>query len=889
MAKTSLWWAATMKIVWQDANTGVWSELATILPTINYEYYEVDISAAAGMNYIGFVNYCDDPWSWGGELTIDDVIGSSLLYFVDEDLKASNLQGTATPAVNTVENYQVDVKNVGNNHVNYNTYQVKLMQIDPAGDVELISVPGATLTHLQQYTHNLNYTFQSSGEYNIYGVVDYGPDMIAENDTTQTKTIYVQVSGTVELEVGTQDDESYWIPFRTGSSYSMSQTIYPESMISQTGALTGMKYFYNNDSYSDINDVEVMVYVGTTTNTYMMNYISPDEMTLVFHDTVDFVLGTHDWYLPFEVPINYTGGNLISYVYHPPQSGWSPVVNFAVSNVTDTLSSWSTSYYYINPNKPDSATWQNKELLIPSTNFFVNTAGFGEITGTVFDENGLEFPGVDVTIDGTSVTSVTNQDGEYFINEILGGPQSLTASVFEYEDNTQPITIQAGIVNNLDFTMTPKPRVDVYGTVVGNDDPQNLLEGAEVKLSGYAGFIDLTDENGAFVLPWVYGNETYTVTVSMNGFETYVDNNVQVLDGDLDLGTIVLVELMNIPFSAFAEADIEEVNLNWNMPNTGMHEHYTYDVTGNNGYAAEPYEHVWLGNIYETTDRGTITSVSLFFWDYLTLPGEVTLDILDSEGNVIMTSEPFETVNDDWVHLDIPDVFFEGTYYAMVHWENIDHITDFLDSYDTDFGTHGPNFGYIMYPGEAPYLVSELVGKNVTFIMEVDAIIEDETKGGGRAIEGYNIYTGPLSDVHNASSWTPLNATPVSDTFYVDSEWPPAVADNYVWAVEAIYTTGTSVFSFSNPIVGSPPISVPEEFNADELMVYPNPARNVLYIENGENSTAIIYSITGQEMGQYRLDGQLNEINVSNFESGLYVIRIIGDNNEVSTQKFLKN
>ena len=72
-------------------------------------------------------------------------------------------------------------------------------------------------------------------------------------------------------------------------------------------------------------------------------------------------------------------------------------------------------------------------------------------------------------------------------------------------------------------------------------------------------------------------------------------------------------------------------------------------------------------------------------------------------------------------------------------------------------------------------------------------------------------------------------------------------------------------------------------------MVYPNPARNVLYIENGENTTAIIYSITGQEMGQYRLDGQLNEINVSNFESGLYVIRIIGDNNEVSTQKFLKN
>ena len=170
-----------------------------------------------------------------------------------------------------------------------------------------------------------------------------------------------------------------------------------------------------------------------------------------------------------------------------------------------------------------------------------------------------------------------------------------------------------------------------------------------------------------------------------------------------------------------------------------------------------------------------------------------------------------------------------------------------------------------------------------------NTVIEDDTRGSGRAIEGYNIYTGPLSDVMNAASWTPINSTPIADTFHVDTQWPPAVEDSYVWAIEAIYTTGNSVFSFSNPIVGSPPVSVPEEFDADAVNVYPNPATNMLYISNCEEGTAVIYSITGQEIEQYRLSGQLNDINVSNFENGLYIIKIVGNNNEVTIKKFLKN
>ncbi len=973
--KTSLWWPGKMKIIWQDANTGAWSEIETLAPTMNYDNYMVDVSAAAGNNFIAFVPLCDDPWSWGGELTMDNVLGiGPMLYFVDHDLTAYNLQGTTTPVVNSPTTFDVTVRNIGALDVSSGAYSVKLMQVDEAGDIELTSVNGQTINHLQEITYTLNYTFQASGEYDVYAKVVYGPDMIPENDITINKHLYVQVSGTIEVKVGTEDDESYWIPMRTGSTYSLSQTVYPESMINQTGAVTGMSFFYDNGNYAAVTDIPVKVWIGTTNNPAVLSWIPATDLTLVFDDSVDFEMGYHELYMPLSVPLNYTGGNIVTLVYKYDAGGYNSTVDFKVSAVTDSLSAWATSYYYINPELPDSATTMHKELEIPVTSFFINTAGFGELSGTVYDENSDPFPGVDVTIDGTTVTSVTNQNGEYFFNEILGGAQSITASVFEYEDTTQSLNIQAGIVNFLDFTMVPKPRVEISGTVVGNDDPQNFLEGALVDFNGYANFQTTTDENGEFLFPWVYGNETYSITISLNGWEIYYDNNVVVTDVDLDLGTIELIELMSIPFSVFAAPESGQASINWMIPNTGVIEDYSYELFLNQGYANEPYEHVWLGNIYETTDRGTITSVDLYWRDYMTNSGEVTLDILDENGKVVMSSEPFMTVKDAWVNVDIPDVYFNSTFYAMVHWQENPETTDFLACEISEPGQHGPNLGYIMYPGDEPYLVSTIIGDHCTFEIVVNAVIEDDTRANGRAIDSYNIYSGPLSDALNASSWIALNTEPIADTFYIDTEWPPAAADEYVYAVETIYTTGESVLSFSNlvssfaPVFVSTPVTVAypnieyiynivvedpnpgdiieitgdlipawltlvdngdgtavlsgitstvtnfdvilrasdgtndvtqeftitimvgiEELNADEVKVYPNPARNMLYIKNSVQGTAVIYSATGQRIGEYQLNQQLNSINVSSFESGLYLMKIVGNNNVVTTLKFFKD
>jgi len=88
-------------------------------------------------------------------------------------------------------------------------------------------------------------------------------------------------------------------------------------------------------------------------------------------------------------------------------------------------------------------------------------------------------------------------------------------------------------------------------------------------------------------------------------------------------------------------------------------------------------------------------------------------------------------------------------------------------------------------------------------------------------------------------------------------------------------------------------------FNTEEskiihgIMVYPNPAHDVIHIMNGAYVDCSIYDITGQLIFTGRLSPGVHSIPVSNLSPGLYIVRTVrysaGDIEEkVSTFKFIK-
>ncbi len=822
--KNSLWWPGNLILGWVDGNTGVFNTLDTIIPTIYYENYKVDISAAAGNNYIAFINYEDDWAYWGGQLDIDDVVGiGPVMYFVDDDLSAYNLDGTVTPTVNVPETYTVTVRNIGALDLNAGSYQVKLMQSNPDGDdIVLQALSGQAIQHLQQINYTFNYTFEASGEYDVYAEVVFAPDMIMSNNATVMKHLYVQVAGTVEDPAGNGDLWDYYMPLFSSAPYSLDEMIYPDTMVTQTGPITGITYFYENTSYSDVNGVPVNIWIGTTTQTDMSNgWIPSTQLTqVVISDTLNFQMGRHEVYIPFDVPFNYNGGN-IAVMVMKDSTDYLSLVTFRNSDMPYQAGLWSTQYNpRPDPANPDSTVYGNPANYLTDAVFFVNTLGLGELGGTVYDENGQAFEGVQIKVNGYSLNATTDNNGAYFFNEVLGGQQSVSADIFEYEENTQPITIVSGFYNNLDFNMVRKPLITLSGTVVGSDDPAHFLGDAQVEITGYFPNFTSTNQDGEFAMPGVYGNETYVLTVSKPGFETYVDNNVVVNGTDLNIGTVVLNELQTIPFYVHGTEAADHVNVSWNAPNSGIDSKLDYYVNINNGYANDVNEEVWMGNLYHPISRGTITSVDLHFAAY-PAPGSnelVSLDILDKTGRTLVTSDPFITPLDAWINVDVPNIAYDDDFYVMVHWQNNPNTTHFLGIEEET----AKDWAYIKYPGADPSLLSEVTGNTGIFDIVVnttDQLNPPQASDPGRWIESYNIYKGLYSEISQASTWTPLNTEPLTDTSFIDNSWPPDPLDRYVYAVEAIFTTGESEMSFSNPIFNVAPEFVSEPVTTGTVSV----------------------------------------------------------------------
>ncbi|MBO4542321.1 MAG: T9SS type A sorting domain-containing protein, partial [Bacteroidales bacterium] len=71
-----------------------------------------------------------------------------------------------------------------------------------------------------------------------------------------------------------------------------------------------------------------------------------------------------------------------------------------------------------------------------------------------------------------------------------------------------------------------------------------------------------------------------------------------------------------------------------------------------------------------------------------------------------------------------------------------------------------------------------------------------------------------------------------------------------------------------------------------EVLVYPNPARNIINIEsNNEIKEVVVYNLLGQKIKQYH--SAINTIDISDIANGIYVINITTDKG-VTTKKFIK-
>jgi hypothetical protein len=806
-AATSLWWQGNLEVIWKNATTGVWQSLQYIdlAGSPQYKPYQIDVSAAAGENYIGFVNVADVPTSWSGQVLVDHVVGIGIEFFYfDNDMKMSEFNPVPTPSKNEPIALDVTVKNNGHNAMQAGDYNVKIMMVADGGDTEMASLPGIACNHLQEKTHTLTVTFPQIGPAEIYAVVELNGDEKPDNNQSIIRPVYVQVNGTNTVQVGNGDVESWEIPSPLGTAWAVSEVIYPADLINPdkaTGYITGIAYEFNNSNTTATLDVPVQIYIGETDKENLAEgFINGTLLEKVAETRVDLQVGLNQQlYIPFTAPYDYQGGNLCV-LFFKPYEDYYPGVQWLVTEMDDdSISAFSTSWYPpLDPLNLREA-WPNWKNHMPNTAFYIADVGIVSLNGVVTDTTGAPMENVKVEAIGFENYTMTLADGSYELSNLLAWENVIKASKYGYYNNSQNIILMQDINNMLNFEITPLPVVTINAMVVGNDDPMHYLEGAAVTLEGYENYSTTVSAEGTFEIPGVFGDKTYTLTISYPGFETY-SVVVDVAGFSIDMGTITLTEMMLIPFYTQAvQTNPGTVQVTWNAPPDGVKDVLTWDYLINNGYTAEVGEEVWLGNIYEMAP-GTITKVSLFWAQYGATSGTVQLDLVDLDGNVFYSSESFQTVQNGWTHVDVPNLTFEGgQFLAMAYWDGTNpELTDYLaaDEYE-----EGINFAYIMYPGATAYPLSDLLELDITF--QIDVEIVTDAPEAGRYNQGYNIFAGPYSDINNWQNWEKINAEPVMGNSFLDTNWPQPT-EGFTFGVQAVYTTGVSDISFSIPIVHDP-------------------------------------------------------------------------------------
>ncbi len=134
---------------------------------------------------------------------------------------------------------------------------------------------------------------------------------------------------------------------------------------------------------------------------------------------------------------------------------------------------------------------------------------------------------------------------------------------FGYIDQSDNFTI-SGADQHFDIVLDPIPTYSVEGFVKTNDTPDDVfIEGALIEMEGYDNYSTTTDVDGYFMLPEVFEG-MYDITISYPGYESYTDNlNIDV---NLDLGEIVLVEIIEDPYALMVDVDhvAQEALFSWN-------------------------------------------------------------------------------------------------------------------------------------------------------------------------------------------------------------------------------------------------------------------------------------------------------------------------------------
>ncbi|MCF7921042.1 MAG: carboxypeptidase regulatory-like domain-containing protein [Candidatus Cloacimonetes bacterium] len=327
----------------------------------------------------------------------------------------------------------------------------------------------------------------------------------------------------------------------------------------------------------------------------------------------------------------------------------------------------------------------------------------GVVEGHVYSAAGIPLTGATVLIEDVSMSALSQPGGFYQILAVPQGTHSFFASLTGYGFDMTEALVESGVTTTIDFHLQEYVEVIVSGTVLSTDGG-TPIQGALVELEGFADYEALTAANGQFIIPGVYSDNTYEVTISKPTFNPY-NGEITLLQSNYNLGEISLIAPIDItgwvnttatPGTGLSGATVvlsgyevhtvqTAANGQFIIPAVYANENYTINVSYANH---NPYQSV-VNVDEDDIDLNTITLISP-----VSLTGHIVSTNNPEAGitgaNVSLTGyATHSTVTDSLGDFFIEGIYANENYVINVTYPNHNtyHANVNIDQINVDLGT----------------------------------------------------------------------------------------------------------------------------------------------------------------------------------------------------------
>jgi len=795
-----------VRVLTDDEVSNVWKKI------------EISLSEFIGETiYIGFKyeGTCAEPWY------IDDFfIGSAMTI----DGAVAGFLGTTSPMVNETFIYKAIIENVASDP--FSGYTVNLIDAD---DNILATATGPEILSTKRAIIPMTFIPTTAGAMEIRAELVHPEDQYLDNNFSSVINLDIQPwNGYYNDIIGTGTTTINSVPWNFDYKSSFNQTLYLDhEIMGRKGVITELKYWHNFNHSNWPNYSHVRIYMGNTTKTSLSEgWVLMEDLDLVFDGEVYFGHGVNIATIPLDTKFLYEGSSLVIATQRP--------LDEEAYNNNGEFRYTLDNYYTLRSRQ------YNSEMPIPYPgNVDSRVANVtmkiglesGSASGTVTYDGTYPLEGARVEVigdipAGIAKYQITNDDGEYSFTFLLEGDYVFEVTKHGYFPATSPsVTVTNGANTVVDLNVNTIPRYSISGKVTGNDMPAGL-DNVTIVLTGYDTYTTTTTEDGSFTIPGVWDTFTYNVTATRDGYIVWT-GTITVNGGNITNFNFMMSEILYKVGKVVAEEVGNTAEITWLAPGTFFETQYIFDDgTIEEGYRFIPNSEGWTGGIFDVNEIGEITGVEVFGWDAwgddTGIP--VTIDIFDADRNYVGTSAPFVMLDRQWVYASVPNLPYDGTFYAMLHWDYLPSYICFL-GIDMDGPYSYPTRDYVIADGywytagygcfmirvtanstgkgapvkygygiEEPELaqnlnISAINATSNPMINNVSIVApESNNYSAGKPNRTFLYYSVErLTLGQDPSEWTPL-ATNLTDTTYIDSGYGALDWGRYQYAVKAWYT-----------------------------------------------------------------------------------------------------